>query len=138
MASTNAGELDVDMELYKRDPVYRAIMNMIHIPEELEKVAKVAEQREDFQSLYKLGKLANKIHPETLLGTFYLAQSAEQLGKTKKAKKLYEAALVLNDALNIDKEYITAKIEELTIALVDVDDEIEEIENEEEVDDEEK
>ncbi|WP_179004225.1 alpha/beta hydrolase-fold protein [Winogradskyella forsetii] len=100
--------------------------------EELEKVAKVAEQREDFKSLYKLGKLANKIHPETLLGTFYLAQSAEQLGKTKKAKKLYEEALALNDALNIDRDYIASKIEELTLALVDVDDEeIEELEEEE-------
>ncbi|WP_179021632.1 alpha/beta hydrolase-fold protein [Winogradskyella forsetii] len=104
--------------------------------EELEKVAKVAEQREDFKSLYKLGKLANKIHPETLLGTFYLAQSAEQLGKTKKAKKLYEEALALNDALNIDKDYIASKIEELTLALVDVNDE--EIEDEEEEDNEEE
>ncbi|MDN3491793.1 alpha/beta hydrolase [Winogradskyella bathintestinalis] len=99
--------------------------------EELEKVAKVAEQREDFESLYKLGKLANKIHPETLLGTYYLAQSAEQLGKTKKAKKLYESALVLNDALNIDKDYIATKIEELAVSLVDVDDEdLEELEEE--------
>jgi len=104
--------------------------------EELEKVAKIAEQREDPKSLYKLGKLANKLHPETLLGTYYLAQSAERLGKTKKAKKLYESALILEDAIHIDKDYIASKIEELTIALVDTDDdedaeEIEEDENEE-------
>ena len=101
---------------------------------ELEKVAKVAEQREDYKSLSKLGKLANKLFPETLLGTYYIAHSAEMLGKTKKAKKIYESALILNDATNIDKDYISAKIEELTLALVvDVDDE----ELEEEVDNEE-
>ena len=99
--------------------------------EELEKVAKIAEQREDLQSLYKLGKLANKLHPETLLGTYYLAQSAERLGKTKKAKKLYESALILDDALNIDKEYIATKIEELNVVLVDLDDDIEDEEKEE-------
>ncbi len=107
---------------------------------EFEKVAKVAEQREDFKSLNKLGKLANKLFPETLLGTYYLAHSAEMMGKTKKAKKLYESALVLNDATNIDKDYIAAKIEELTLALVEVDDEeLEELEEleEEEVDNEE-
>lgn len=105
--------------------------------EELEKVAKVAEEREDFKSLYKLGKLANKINPETLLGTYYLAQSAERLGKTKKAKKLYESALVLEDALHIDKEYIATKIEELALALVDVE-ETEDTEEIEEEDNEEK
>jgi hypothetical protein len=54
------------------------------------------------------------------------------MGKTKKAKKLYESALILNNATNIDKEYIAAKIEELTVVLVDTDDEeLEEDDNEE-------
>ncbi|NRD19062.1 esterase [Winogradskyella eckloniae] len=91
--------------------------------EELEKVAKVAEQREDYKSLFKLGILANKLHPETLLGTFYLAQSAEKLGKTKKAKKLYEDALTLNDVSHINRDFIFSKIDELALTLVDVDEE---------------
>ena len=86
--------------------------------EELEKVAKVAEQREDFKSLAKLGKLANKLFPETLLGTYYIGYSTEKLGKIKKARKIYESALVLSDATNIDKEFITSKIEELSLALI--------------------
>ncbi|WP_400076163.1 alpha/beta hydrolase [Winogradskyella sp. R77965] len=108
---------------------------------ELEKVAKVAEDREDFKSLDKLGKLANKLFPETMLGTYYMAHSAEMRGKTKKAKKIYESALILSDATNIDKDYIATKIEELTLVLVaDVEDEeLEElIEEEEEVENEEK
>ena len=99
---------------------------------ELEKVAEVAERREDYKSLDKLGRLANKLFPETMLGTYYIAHSAEKMGKTKKAKKLYESALVLNDATNIDKEYIATKIKELTVVLVDTDDEeLEEEDNEE-------
>ena len=106
---------------------------------ELEKVAKVAELREDYKSLYKLGKLANKLFPETMLGTYYIAHAAEKMGKTKKAKKLYESALILNNATNIDKDYIALKIEELTLALVvDVEDEELEELKEEEDDHEEK
>lgn len=104
--------------------------------EELEKVAKIAEQREDPKSLYKLGKLADKLHPESLLGTYYLAQSAERFGKTKKAKKLYEDALTLNDVSHINRDYIFSKIDELALVLVDTDDdeteeELEEEDNEE-------
>lgn len=107
---------------------YKRIENLFGITQkisekELEKVAKVAEDREDFKSLDKLGRLANKLFPETLLGTYYIAHSAEKMGKTKKAKKLYESALALNDATNIDKDYIAAKIEELSVVLVDTDDE---------------
>lgn len=102
--------------------------------EELEKVAKIAEQREDPKSLYKLGKLADKLHPESLLGTYYLAQSAERFGKTKKAKKLYEDALALNDVSHIDRDFIFSKIDELALTLVDNDDEDTEDELEEEDD----
>ena len=100
---------------------------------ELEKVAQVAEQREDYESLEKLGKLANKLFPETLLGTYYQAKSFEKLGKTKKAKKLYESALILEDATNINKEYISAKLKELvTVAEVEtegIQEELGEVEN---------
>jgi hypothetical protein len=72
-----------------------------------------------------------------MLGTYYIAHSAEMRGKTKKAKKIYESALTLNDATNIDKDYIASKIEELTAALVvDVEDEELEELKEEEIDEE--
>lgn len=91
--------------------------------EEIEKVVKVAEQREDLRSLGKLGSLANKLHPESLMGTYYLAQSAERLGKTKKAKKLYESALTLNDVSHINRDFIFSKIDELNVTLVGTDNE---------------
>lgn len=97
--------------------------------EEFQKVVKVAERREDLESLERIGKLAKKLDPESLLGTYYLAQYAEKVGKTKKAKKLYESALTLNDVSHINRDFIFSKIDELTV--VDTDnDEGEEVDNE--------
>ncbi|WP_426431665.1 alpha/beta hydrolase [Winogradskyella sp. HB-48] len=92
--------------------------------EEFEKVVKVAEQRNDLESLEKIGKLAKKLKPESLLGTYYLAQHSEKIGKNKKAKKLYESALTLNDVSHIDRDFIFSKIDELTV--VDTDEQEEE------------
>ena len=92
--------------------------------EEIEKVVKVAEQRNDLESLEKIGKLAKKLNPNSLLGTYYLAQYAEKMGKTKKAKKLYEEALELDDVSHINRDFIFSKIDELTV--VDTDEEEEE------------
>ena len=94
--------------------------------EEIEKVVKVAEQRNDIESLGKIGKLAKKLNPKSLLGTYYLAQYAEKSGRTKKAKKLYETALSLNDVSHINRDFIFSKIDELTVVDTDTDSEEEE------------
>lgn len=91
--------------------------------EEFEKVVKIAEQRNDLESLEKIGKLAKKLSPESLLGTYYLAQYSEKVGKTKKAKKLYESALTLNDVTHINRDFIFSKIDELTVVDTDEDEE---------------
>jgi predicted alpha/beta superfamily hydrolase len=97
--------------------------------EEIEKVVKIAEQRNDLESLEKIGKLAKKLNPNSLLGTYYLAQYAEKIGKIKKAKKLYEAALELDDVSHINRDFIFSKIDELTV--VDTDEEKIEEDNDE-------
>lgn len=89
--------------------------------EEFDKVVKIAERREDLESLENIGKLAKKLDPESLLGTYYLAQYAEKVGKTKKAKKLYESALTLEDVSHINREFIFSKIDELTVVDTDKD-----------------
>lgn len=80
---------------------------------EFEKLIDVAERREDLESIYKIGKLADKQNPESLFGTYYMAQHAEKIGKTKRAKKYYESALVLEETDKIDKDFIKTKLEEL-------------------------
>ncbi|WP_370390510.1 alpha/beta hydrolase-fold protein [uncultured Winogradskyella sp.] len=89
--------------------------------EEIEKVVKVANQRNDLESLQKIGKLAKKLNPTSLLGTYYLAQHAELTGKTKKARKLYESAALLNEVAHIDRDFILSKIEELSVTDLDED-----------------
>jgi predicted alpha/beta superfamily hydrolase len=103
---------------YDRIEEYFGIKKPITV-EEIEKVIKVAEQRNDLESLEKIGKLAKKLNPNSLLGTYYLAQHAEKVGKTKKAKKLYESALTLEDVSHINRDFIFSKIEELTVVATD-------------------
>ena len=52
-----------------------------------------------------------------------MAQYAEKIGKTKKAKKLYESALTLNDVSHINRDFIFSRIDELTVVDIDNDDE---------------
>ncbi|MBA6152133.1 alpha/beta hydrolase [Gelidibacter maritimus] len=84
--------------------------------DEFEKIIKAAEQRDDVASLEKIGKLANKQDPTTSYGTYYMALHAERIGKTKRAKKLYESALDLESTPHINKDLILLKVEGLTVA----------------------
>jgi hypothetical protein len=89
--------------------------------EEFEKVVKIAEERNDLESLEKLGKLANKQIPESSLGTYYLALHAEKIGKTKKATKLYESALTLEETPQFNREFIMAHVEKLKFVAEEAD-----------------
>lgn len=91
--------------------------------EEIEKVVNIAEQREDLESLQKIGKLANKLDPESSLGTYYLALYTEKIGKAKKAVKLYELALELDMKSFIDRELILARVESLKYVAEDYQEE---------------
>ncbi|MEZ4801780.1 MAG: alpha/beta hydrolase-fold protein [Gelidibacter sp.] len=122
---TYEGTLDEYIE--KR---YKRIENLfgIHKPiteEEFEKVVKVADEREDLESLERIGKLANKKLPASSLGNYYLALHAEKLGKTKKAMKYYETALALEETKHINKDFIMAQVEKLKFAAEDTNEESE-------------
>ena len=83
--------------------------------EDFKIVANVSIENEDFESLKEIGELAKKQDPNSVLGTYYIAISAENLGKKKKAIKLYESALMLNETELITKETIKSKLENLTV-----------------------
>ncbi|MEM6514862.1 MAG: alpha/beta hydrolase-fold protein [Bacteroidota bacterium] len=80
---------------------------------EFDQLVEVAERREDLESIYKIGKLANKQNPESLIGNYYMAQHAEKVGKTKRARKYYESALSLKESDKIDKDFIKSRLDEL-------------------------
>ncbi len=81
--------------------------------DEFDKLIKVAERREDVESIYKIGKLADKLNPESLFGSYYMAMHAEKIGKTKRATKYYETALTLNETEKINKDFIKSRLEEI-------------------------
>ncbi|MEZ4792227.1 MAG: alpha/beta hydrolase-fold protein [Gelidibacter sp.] len=119
---TYEGTLDEYLEKrYKRIETYFGIHKPI-TEEEFEKVIKVAEEREDMESLERIGKLANKRFPKSSLGTYYLALHAERTGKTKKAVKLYEAALGLDETVHISKDFIMSQVEKLKFAAEETED----------------
>src|SRR5690606_35575095 len=100
----------------------------IHKPiseEEFEKVVRAAEERNDIASFEKIGKLANKQDPTSSYGTYYMALHAEKLGKTKRAKKLYETALDLQATTHINRDLILTKVEGLIYAVDDKENDIE-------------
>ncbi len=86
---------------------------------EFDKIVKAAEQRDDLESLERIGKMANKQDPTTSYGTYYMALHAERTGKTKRAKKLYESALDLESSGHINKDLILSKVEGLTVVADD-------------------
>lgn len=90
--------------------------------EEFEKIVKVADQREDLESLERIGKLANKRLPKSSLGNYYLALHSERIGKNKKAVKLYESALTLEETAHFNKDFIMSQVEKLKFVAEENDD----------------
>ncbi|OUR98223.1 hypothetical protein A9Q86_14310 [Flavobacteriales bacterium 33_180_T64] len=97
--------------------------------EELQQLIVVAEERKDLESVYKIGKLANKLNPNSSFGIYYMALHAEKLGKTKKAVKLYESALTLEDMVHIDRDFIMSHVEGLKVVEEDTETDDEDEEN---------
>ena len=98
----------------------------IHKPiteEEFEKVVKIADERQDLESLEKIGKLANKTFPKSSLGTYYLGLHAEKIGKTKKAVKYYESAISMEETAHINKEFIMSHVEKLKFVAEETEEE---------------
>lgn len=123
---TYEGTLDEYMvDRYDRIENYFGIKKPI-TSEEFQKLVQIADQREDIESLQKIGKLANKEIPESYLGTYYLALYAEKTGKTKKAVKLYESALAMDATSHIDKDFIMSRMDDIKLASQDTEEEQEE------------
>lgn len=123
---TYEGALDDYIEKrYKRIEDLFGIQRTIS-EDEFKKVVKVADEREDLESLEGLGKLAIKQLPSSSLGTYYLALHAEKIGKTKKAVKLYETALTMEESLQFDKDFIMSQVEKLKFVSEEASDELDE------------
>ncbi|MCK8479182.1 alpha/beta hydrolase-fold protein [Psychroserpens algicola] len=109
---------DYIVDRYKRIDDLFGIFKPIS-EEELQQLITVAEERKDLESIQKIGKLANKLNPRSSFGTYYMAQYAEKSGKTKKAVKLYESALILDEMAHINRDFIMSHVEDLKVVAED-------------------
>ena len=75
--------------------------------------ARAIIEKEKWDALKDLSKIAEKNHPNKILGNYYLALHFEKIGKPKKAIKYYEAAYSYKSVENITKDKVLDKANEL-------------------------
>lgn len=75
--------------------------------------AKAIEEKEKWDALKDLSKIAERNHPYKILGNYYRALYFEKIGKPKKAIKYYEAAYSYEEVENITKDKVLEKAKEL-------------------------
>lgn len=75
--------------------------------------AKAIEEKEKWDALKDLSKIAERNHPYKILGNYYRALHFEKIGKPKKAIKYYEAAYSYEEVENITKDKVLEKAKEL-------------------------
>ena len=71
------------------------------------------QKKQDWESLQKLGELAIKEHPESMLGYYYLGTAYEQTGEPKKAMRAYENGFLLEEVSYLTKDMLLQKIEQI-------------------------
>lgn len=74
-------------------------------------VGKALEHQKNWKDLERLGKLAMKQDPDSMLGSYYMAKSLEETGKTKKAMHMYESAYDKKEAAFITADFMIRKAE---------------------------
>ena len=76
-------------------------------------ISSAIEEKKEFEQYEDLGKLAQKEHPESMIGSYFLARYNEELGKSKRALKEYQEAFSLNEASYLTKDMMIEKINSL-------------------------
>ena len=75
--------------------------------------AQAIKEKEKWDALKDLSKIAERNHPEKILGNYYRALHYEKIGKPKKAIKYYNAAYSFEPVEDITKDKVLDKAEEL-------------------------
>lgn len=60
-------------------------------------IASAAERKKEWTSLEQVAQLAQKEHPNTVLGSYYLGRFFEETGEPKKAMRTYQSAFELEE-----------------------------------------
>ncbi|WP_298531436.1 alpha/beta hydrolase-fold protein [uncultured Algibacter sp.] len=76
-------------------------------------IAAAIEKKELFEEYDELGKIARKVYPETMLGTYYLGRFLEETGETKKAMRTFQSAVLKDEIAGITKDDALARAESI-------------------------
>jgi len=76
-------------------------------------ISNAIEENEEWEQYKDLGKLAEKQHPNTMLGSYYLARYYEETGDTKKAMKAYQSGFALEEVSYLTKDMMLRKVDEI-------------------------
>lgn len=80
------------------------------IENDLRAIAAASKKKNDIESLEKLGKLAHKTYPYSMIGAYYLGMYFEENGQHKKALQRYQSGLLLSPSQFLTKEDLLDKI----------------------------
>lgn len=76
-------------------------------------ISSAIEKNQLYEYYQDLAKLASRDHPETLLGTYYLARYYEEMGEPKKAYRTYKSGYVLEETAGITKDFMLEMAEQI-------------------------
>ena len=76
-------------------------------------ISSALEKKADWEGLEKLGQLARKQYPETMLGNYYIALSLEKSGEPKKAMRTYQNAFLLEEISFLTKDMMLDKADQI-------------------------
>ena len=99
---------DYLVDLYDTTQKLYGIKRQIRVNDFLA-VSTAMEKNEEWEELEKLGNLAIKEYPESMLGYYYQGIAYEQLGEPKKALRAYESGFLLKEEAFLTKDYMLDK-----------------------------
>ncbi|WP_424492532.1 alpha/beta hydrolase [Salinimicrobium sp. GXAS 041] len=110
----NSGNSPYDYLINKYEKIesYYSLKQKIRLNDFLA-IGKALEFNQKWGELEKLGELALEHLPETMLGTYYLARSYEELGRPKKAMRTYQNAYGQQEIAFITTDFMLKKAEKI-------------------------
>ncbi len=103
---------DYLVDMYKTTEQLYGIKRQIRINDFIA-ASTAIEKNEKWDDMEPLGKLANKEHPEKMLGYYYLGMFYEQTGEPKKAMRAYENGFQLEEVAFLTKDYMLDKVNKI-------------------------
>jgi hypothetical protein len=95
--------VDYLIEKYDTIEAFFGIKKQILV-NDIRAIAAAIQKNKQFEYFQDLGKIAGKQHPNTILGSFFMARYYEETGKPKKAMNIYNSAYTLEGVDGYTKE----------------------------------